>query len=83
MRSKIVHTYALAWEGITPENTIAVTKETDDAGNVTRFKASTPNVDGLEPRYGETRSEAIQALQRVLWKFHANGNNIEDANAVK
>jgi hypothetical protein len=83
MKSKVIHTYALAWEAITPENTINVTKEKDDAGNTVRFKASTPNVAELEPRYGENRQDAILAMQRVLWKYHATGQNIDAANAEK
>lgn len=83
MRSKIVHTYALAWEGITPEATINLTKETDEAGNLVRYRASTPNVLELEPRYGETKPDAIQAMQRVLWKYHSTGGDIAEANKEK
>lgn len=83
MAVKIVHTYPLAWEGTTPEATIAVERETNDEGDTVRFKAHTPNVPDLEPRYGETRSEAIQSLQRSLWAWYSNGNNAAKANKEK
>lgn len=83
MRAKVIHTYPLAWEGITPEATITITKEVNDEGELVRYRASTPNVAELEPRYGETRPEAIQAMQRVLWKYHSSGNDIAEANKEK
>lgn len=83
MRAKVIHTYPLAWEGITPEATINVAKETNDEGEFLRYRTSTPNVPELEPRYGETRSEAILAMQRVLWKYHSSGNDIAAANKEK
>lgn len=83
MRAKIVHTYNLAWEGITPEATINVTRERNDEGETVRFRASTPNVPDLEPRYGENRQDAITAMQRSLWAYFAAGNDIAKGNAEK
>lgn len=78
MAAKLVHSYPLAWEAQTPEATITVTKQEDGT-----FKSFTPNVPALDPRYGETRSEAIQASQRQLWAYFASGNDTAKANKEK
>lgn len=82
MAAKLVHTYALNWEGISPEATVRVEREADEKGNI-RFKATAPGLPALNPRYGSRRQEAIESIQRSIWHYYASGNDAKRANREK
>lgn len=82
MTAKVSQVWSVPdWRDTHAVGVIQVEKEEVEGG--VRYKAYAVDNPDLEPRYGETSRDAINAVERQQWEFTATGRDAKAANAVK